>query len=71
MTQFQQALQINPNFAQAHNNLGNAYTLKGRLDDAISQYQQALQLDPTSAQTRQSLQKVMLQKEQTGTAPAR
>src|SRR5258708_3678378 len=37
------ALQIKPDYAEAHNNLGNALRDQGRLDEAISAYRTAAQ----------------------------
>jgi Flp pilus assembly protein TadD len=43
---YQKALQINPDYAKAHNNLGNALLKKGRVAEAITHYQKALQIKP-------------------------
>ena len=40
------ALRQNPDFAEAHNNLGNALLETGRLDEAVRHYQEALRLKP-------------------------
>ena len=42
----QQELQINPASAEAHNDLGIAWSQQGRLDQAISEWQTTLQLQP-------------------------
>jgi tetratricopeptide (TPR) repeat protein len=42
----EQALQLYPYSAEAHNNLGGAWQRKGRLDDAIREHQEALRLNP-------------------------
>ena len=47
---YQSALQIMPNFAAAHCDLGIALLQKGRVDEAIAQYQRALQINPTTRQ---------------------
>jgi serine/threonine-protein kinase len=44
----QQALNIDPNFALPHVNLGNLL-LRDRLDEAIVHYQESIRLDPTLA----------------------
>lgn len=44
--QFEQALQLKPDWVLAHNNLGNALLRAGRLQEAISQYEQVLRLQP-------------------------
>jgi tetratricopeptide (TPR) repeat protein len=46
ISQYHQALQIKPDSADTHNDLGNALVQENKLDEAISQYQQALQLEP-------------------------
>jgi protein O-mannosyl-transferase len=46
ITQYQEALQIRPDSAEARNNLGLALFKKGRVNEAITQYQDALQFQP-------------------------
>ena len=41
------ALELQPDFAKAHNNLGNALRDLGQLDDSEAAYRRALKLDPT------------------------
>ena len=41
--------QLDPNYASAYNNLGNALSDQGKLEEAIASYQQAIQLNPDSA----------------------
>ena len=41
-----QAIHLDPKYALAHNNLGNALADKGRLDEAIAEYREAIDLDP-------------------------
>jgi protein O-mannosyl-transferase len=55
ITQYQKALQINPDFPQACYNLGNTLALKGRVAEAIAQYQKALQIKPDYAQAQSNL----------------
>ena len=62
IAQYQQALQINPNYARARNNLGNALCQKGNVDEAIAQYQRALQNTPDSAEIHNNLGMALLQK---------
>jgi tetratricopeptide (TPR) repeat protein len=40
------ALEIKPDYAEPHHNLGLAFFQQGRLDEAVSQYQQALEIKP-------------------------
>jgi lipoprotein NlpI len=43
---YDQAIQLNPNYATAFTNRGRAYTNKGEYDLAISDYDQAIRLNP-------------------------
>ena len=44
MNDLQKALAINPNSAEAHNNLGSVYVTVNRLDEALKEYSEALRL---------------------------
>jgi tetratricopeptide (TPR) repeat protein len=44
--EWRKALELNPEDAKSHNNLGLALAKTGKLDEAIPQYQEALSLDP-------------------------
>jgi len=55
VSHYRQALQINPNFALAYNNLGLVFWSQGKLGEAISQYRRALQLDPNYAKAHNNL----------------
>jgi protein O-mannosyl-transferase len=54
----------------AHNNLGNAFYRKGRVDEAIIQYQQGLEIRPIDAETHRVLGSLLLQKGRTDEAIA-
>lgn len=43
---YRYAIQFNPDYTDAYNNIGNALNEKGELDKAISSYKQALNLNP-------------------------
>src|SRR5262249_11183410 len=45
---FQRALQLNPNLADAHWNYARDLTATGRLDEAVVEARRAVQLDPVS-----------------------
>ena len=48
MSRFEAAIRLRPDYADAHNNLGNALALApGRLTDAITEFKAALRLDPS------------------------
>jgi tetratricopeptide (TPR) repeat protein len=47
IAQYEKVLQIKPDLAEAHTNLGNALAkIPGRLDEAIAQYKEAVRLKP-------------------------
>lgn len=43
---YNKAIQLNPNFAEAYNNRGYAYHKKGEIDRAIEDYDKAIQIKP-------------------------
>ena len=49
---FERALDIDPDYAEAHNNRANLDQLEGRLDEAAGGYRRALELDPAYAAPR-------------------
>ncbi len=53
--QYQTALQIKPDYAEACYNLGNALFKKGMVDEAIAHYQTALQINPGYAEAHNNL----------------
>jgi len=52
---YRQALDLDPNHAQAHNNLGNALFQLGKRDEAVDHYRQALRLRLNYAQAHSNL----------------
>jgi tetratricopeptide (TPR) repeat protein len=48
-TEFEKAIALDPDFSEAHGNLGVEYTAMGRLDDAIAEFHRALALDPATS----------------------
>ena len=50
VTIYQQILQSNPEYAEAHSNLGLAFQIQGKLEEAIASYQTALSLKPDLAE---------------------
>ena len=50
-----QAILLNPNFPEAHSNLGNALKDKGQLDEAIAAYRQAILLKPDYPEAHSNL----------------
>jgi tetratricopeptide (TPR) repeat protein len=56
VTCYQAALLLRPDYADAHNNLGTAFShMPGHLADAITQYQAALRLKPDLAEVHYNL----------------
>ena len=53
--QYQQALQIKPDFAEAHYNLGNILLDLGQVPEAIRHYEQALQSNPVYPEAHYNL----------------
>lgn len=45
---WQQAVELDPTYAEAWNNLGIGYEQLGRFDDARKAYERALELDPAN-----------------------
>ena len=52
---FQNAVRLRPNFAEAHNSLGNILRRKGRLDEAVASLHEALRLKPNFAEAHNNL----------------
>lgn len=52
--QWERAIQIDPTYASAHNNLAIAYEHEGELDKARAAYEKALELEPNNALIKQN-----------------
>ena len=52
---YRRALELKPDFAEAHNNLGNALKDQGKLDEAVACYRRALELKPDYAAAHSNL----------------
>jgi Tfp pilus assembly protein PilF len=55
-------LQVSPRSMIAHNNLGNVFAQRGRVDEAMVQYQEALAINPAYAVTHYNLGVAFMQK---------
>jgi Flp pilus assembly protein TadD len=55
IAQYEQALRIEPEYAEAHCNLGIALEKAGRMPEAIQHYTQALNLRPDLTVARNAL----------------
>src|ERR1700747_3256085 len=51
---WERAVEIDPNYAAAYNDLAIAYEHEGQLDKARKDYEKALELDPNNTQVRQN-----------------
>jgi Flp pilus assembly protein TadD len=59
ISEFQEAIRLNPYDAKDHNNLGVALDKQGRSDEAIGQYQEAIRLKPDYADAHNNLGAVL------------
>jgi Flp pilus assembly protein TadD len=57
ITEYEVALKLTPESAQAHNNLGVALAMSGRVSDAIPHFAEAVRLQPDFAEARGNLAK--------------
>jgi Flp pilus assembly protein TadD len=53
---WEKAVEIDPTYAAAHNDLAIAYEHEGQLDKARKAYEKALDLDPNNVQIRQNFE---------------
>ncbi len=59
IAQYQQAVEIKPDVAAAHDNLGLALADRSRFDEAIIQYREALKIQPRDAEAHYNLGNVL------------
>ena len=52
---YRRALELNPDFAEAHNNLGTTLKDQGKLAEAVASYRRALELNPDFAEVHNNL----------------
>jgi tetratricopeptide (TPR) repeat protein len=52
---WQRIIEIDPQNAKAHNNLGVAYEATERFDEALAEYEAAIELDPSNKAYRRNL----------------
>ena len=65
---WERAVQIDPNYAEAYNDLAVAYEHEGQLDKARKAYEKALELAPNNAQIRQNYELFKEINDRTGAA---
>ena len=59
IAQYQKALELKPDDAQARNNLGNALEMKGDMQGAIAQYRKVLEINPISESAHNNIGNVL------------
>ncbi len=57
---FQQAVDLNPDYAEAQNNLGNLLSKTGRAKEAEEHFRQALRVKPDYPEAQQTLGDLLL-----------
>jgi len=55
IAEYREAIRLNPEYATAHNNLGNSLATKGELDEAIAEYLTALEINAELFEARANL----------------
>src|SRR5262249_55078260 len=55
IAEYKEAIRLDPNYAAAHYNLGNALYAQNKRDEAIAAYRKAIELDPKSAPAHNKL----------------
>jgi len=58
MGHYRQALALKPDYAEAHNNLGTAFKMVGRVDEALQSIETAIRLAPTTVEFLLNLSEV-------------
>ena len=68
---WEKAIEIDPTYAAAYNDLGIAYEHEGQLEKARKAYEKALDLDPNNMQIRQNYELFKEINDRTGAAKER
>jgi tetratricopeptide (TPR) repeat protein len=55
LAEFRKAIEIDPQFSRAHNNLGGVLAARGQTDEAIIEYRKALEIEPDYADAHNNL----------------
>src|SRR5438270_1593924 len=62
MVHYDEAIKLEPNYADAYYNRGDVLFAKGRIDEAIADWEKTLQIQPTDADAHTGLGNALLQK---------
>ena len=62
MAHFEQAIKLQPDYAEAYYNRGNVLYAKGRIDEAITDFEKTLQIQPNDADAHTGLGNALLRK---------
>lgn len=62
MVHFEQAIKLQPDYAEAYYNCGNVLFAKGRIDEAIVDFEKTLQIQPNDADAHTGLGNALLSK---------
>jgi tetratricopeptide (TPR) repeat protein len=62
MAHFEQAIKLQPDYAEAYYNRGNVLYAKGRIDEAITDFEKTLQIQPDDADAHTGLGNALLRK---------
>jgi tetratricopeptide (TPR) repeat protein len=55
ISHYEQALRLNPDYGEAHNNMGNALLELGKVPEAVAHFEQALRIQPNSARVHYNI----------------
>ena len=64
---YEKAIELKPDYAEAYYDLGNAYRAGGNLDRSIADYDKAIQLKPDYAEAQTNLNSLLELKKKTST----
>jgi tetratricopeptide (TPR) repeat protein len=63
IAEYRRALEIDPAYAWAHNNLGMIWREQGKIDDAIAEFRSATQLEPANETMKENLSQALKMKD--------
>ena len=55
IAQYRKAVEVKPDFPDAHYNLGIAFIQKGQINDAVAEFQEAVHLNPNDSSAQKNL----------------